>query len=136
VGRQSEDWEIAALNRLADVGISVPASDGTPMSVLEALACGVAMIVSDLPSLHEWVEHQRNALFVPVGDVGALSNAIIRLLDDEALRKSLSEQGVRVARERADRKVWMRHYEAIYHRLIEEGPRRPSQKRRARGLAF
>jgi glycosyltransferase involved in cell wall biosynthesis len=118
VGRQSADREIAALNRLAEVAISVPSSDGTPISVLEALACGVALVVSDLPSLHEWVQDQREALFVPVGDVAALSGAIVRLLQDQSLRKTLSERGPQLIHERAESKVWMHHNEGIYQRLI------------------
>src|SRR6185436_313494 len=44
------------LYRMSTVTVSVPFSDATSMSVLEAMSCGSAPIVSDLPSLREWVQ--------------------------------------------------------------------------------
>ena len=112
-----DEQAIADHYRMADVAVSVPSSDGTPSSVLEALACGVVPVVSDVPSLHEWIEHEQQGLFVPVGDVTAISAAIVRLLKDEGLRKALSANAVRLVRQRADSRVWMLHMEEIYQRL-------------------
>jgi glycosyltransferase involved in cell wall biosynthesis len=123
-GSQPNDSAIADLSRLADVAVSVPASDGAPLSVLEALACGAALVVSDLPSLREWVQDGQQALLVPVGDVVAISSAIVRLLTDEPLRQKLSGNGSRLVRERADSRVWMHHHTEIYRRLIGQWPPR------------
>ena len=117
-GSQPNDAAIADLNRLADVAVSVPESDGTPVSVLEALACGAALVVSDLPSLREWVQDDQQALLVPIGDIPAISAAIVRLLSDAPLRRKLSGNGSRLILERADSRVWMRHHAEIYQRLI------------------
>jgi glycosyltransferase involved in cell wall biosynthesis len=117
VGDLPSETDIADLYRVADVAVSVPSSDGTPSSVLEALACGAVPVVSDLPSLREWVEHEREALLVPVHDVPMLSAAICRLLADADLRRELSIQGARMVRERADSRVCMRRNEEIYEAL-------------------
>jgi glycosyltransferase involved in cell wall biosynthesis len=122
VGPLPGDRAIADLYRLADVAVSVPSSDGTPISVLEALACGLPVVLSDVPSLREWVQHGREGLFAPAGDVQAISANVVRLLTDDALRQTLSENGTRLVRERADREFWMRHSEEIYQRLIEDRP--------------
>jgi glycosyltransferase involved in cell wall biosynthesis len=113
-----DDRAIADLYRLADVAVSVPSSDGTPLSVLEALGCGVALVLSDVPSLHEWVRDQQEGMFVPVGDVQAISAAIVRLLTDEALRRRLQTAGVTLVQQRADRRVWMARAGKVYERLI------------------
>ena len=42
---------------LADVVVSVPSSDGFPVTVLEASACAVPLVVSDLPYCAEWFEN-------------------------------------------------------------------------------
>lgn len=120
VGEQSSDQDIADLNRSADVVVSVPTSDGTPLSVLEAMACGAAPVLSDLPSLREWVQDGQEGLFVPVGDVAALGQAIVRLLQDEALRHQIQVNSQHLIRERADRGVWMARAEALYRQLIRE----------------
>jgi glycosyltransferase involved in cell wall biosynthesis len=118
VGDLANDQAIAALYQLADVAISVPSSDGTPQSVLEAMACGVAPVLSDVPSLHEWVQDEREGLYVPVGDPKAISAAVVRLLRDDALRHQLRANGLELIRQRADSRVWMAHAEAIYERLL------------------
>jgi glycosyltransferase involved in cell wall biosynthesis len=114
-----DEQAIADQCRVADVAVSVPSSDGTPSSVLEAMACGTPAVLSDLPSLHEWVRHEKEGLFIPTGDVAALSAAIVRLLTDEALRSELGASSAQVIRERADAKVWMHRAEKIYQRLVE-----------------
>jgi glycosyltransferase involved in cell wall biosynthesis len=121
VGEQSSDEDIADLNRMVDVVVSVPSSDGTPLSVLEAMACGTAVVLSDLPSLREWVQDGSEGLFVPVGDVTALSQAIVRLLQDTALRQRLQLNGQELVRQRADRQVWMTRAEEMYQKLITHG---------------
>ena len=117
IGDLPNDHAIADLYRRAAVVISVPFSDGTPQSVLEAMACGAAPVVSDLPSLRDWVRHEREGLVVPAGDADALAGAILRLLDDEALRASIQAAAVRMVQQRADSRLWMQRYEQIYQQL-------------------
>ncbi|MBN1139910.1 MAG: glycosyltransferase [Anaerolineae bacterium] len=117
IGEQSDDRAIAALNQVADVALSVPSSDGTPTSVLEAMSCGAVPVVTDLPSLHEWVQEGREALFVPVGDVAAIVAAVVRLLHDEPLRREMQANGLDLTRRRADSRVWMAHAHETYERL-------------------
>jgi glycosyltransferase involved in cell wall biosynthesis len=117
VGDLPNEGAIADLYRAADVVVSVPSSDGTPSSVLEALACGAVPVVSDVPSLHEWVVHERQALFVPVHDVPALGASISRLLGDSGLRGAMADRGAELVREKADSRIWMRRNEEIYEAL-------------------
>lgn len=119
VGHLPDDAAIAALYRLSVVAVSVPASDGIPQSVLEALACGVVPVLSDLPSLREWVRHEQEGLFVAVGDVAGLAAGIVRLLRDETLRDRLRAGALRLSQDRADGRVWMARSAALYRRLSE-----------------
>ena len=67
------------------------ASVTSPMKLFEYMACGRAILCSDLPVLHE-VLNEGNALFYPPEDLNAMSAAFARLLDDAVLRQSLGEQ--------------------------------------------
>jgi L-malate glycosyltransferase len=117
VGDLPDDRAIADLYRLADVAVSVPSSDGMPQSVLEAIACSAVPVLSDVPSLHEWVREGQEGLFVPVGNVDAIGEAIARLLQDAGLRSQLQANGLELIRQRADRRVWMAHAEEIYEQM-------------------
>jgi glycosyltransferase involved in cell wall biosynthesis len=63
--------------------------DGLPVALLEAMASGCAVIVSDLPGLDEAVEPGISGMSVPSGDVAALSEALGTIIGDTALRVSL-----------------------------------------------
>ncbi|MCB2412729.1 glycosyltransferase [Demequina sp. TTPB684] len=56
--------------------------DGLPVALLEAMASGCAVVVSDLPGLAESVEPGVSGLVVPTGDAGALTEALARLIGD------------------------------------------------------
>jgi glycosyltransferase involved in cell wall biosynthesis len=62
----------------------------SPLKVFEAMAVGLPLVASDVPSLRELLTHERDALLVPPGDAHALAQAIGRLARDEALRTRLS----------------------------------------------
>ncbi len=114
IGELATELEIAAYYRAADVAVSIPTSDGTPKSVQEALACGAVPVLSDLPSLHEWVQHEQEVLFVPAGGGEHLSNAITRLLTDNPLRQTLRVNGAKLVRQRFNSGICMRRNEEMY----------------------
>lgn len=59
------------------------------MVALEAMACGRAVVVSDVGGLRETIEHGVSGLRLPRGDAAALAECLGRLLDDAALRMKL-----------------------------------------------
>jgi glycosyltransferase involved in cell wall biosynthesis len=129
IGDLPGDQAIAELYRRAAVVVSVPLSDGTPQSVLEAMACGSVPVVSDLPSLRLWVQHEREALLAPVGDADAVADAIGRLLANRELHGRMRTAGLQMIGERADSSTLMAHYTALYRRLAEATPRSDRGKR-------
>jgi glycosyltransferase involved in cell wall biosynthesis len=114
-------WEaIAAVYRMADIGVSIPFSEGMAVSVWEALACGLPLITSDLPGLREWIIPGENGLLVPVGDDGALAQAILRLLGDIGMQNRFRQRGVELARQNADHESEMAKMEQLYLHLISD----------------
>lgn len=71
--------------------------EGTPRSVLEAMAMGRAIITTDAPGCRETVEDGVNGLRVPVGDVEALVRAMADLAADPARMARLGREGRRIA---------------------------------------
>lgn len=105
---------------LADAVVSVPSSDGFPVTVLEASACGAPLVVSSLPYCGEWFVDGENGLLVPVRDATALAEALVAVCIDGDLRGRLGAAGRRLVEERADYRRCMDALEAVYRELLRE----------------
>jgi glycosyltransferase involved in cell wall biosynthesis len=114
-----EPWEhVADIYRLADVVVSVPTSDSTPVSILEALACGIPVIVSDLPALHEWLIPGENGLMVPLHNPQALAEALNQVLTNKELADRFSKTGPAIVETRANNQLEMEKMEGLYQSLL------------------
>ena len=71
--------------------------EGFPNSVLEALALGMPVISTDCDyGPRDMIEDHVNGLLTPVGDVQALTNAMIELVEKPELAQTLGEKAVAV----------------------------------------
>ena len=101
------------------VVVTLPSlGEGLPTALIEAAACGRAIVATDVPGCREVVEDGVNGLLVPPNEPVALAHALARLLDDAALRKSMGAAGrQRVMAQFADRLIIAKIVE-IYRRLL------------------
>lgn len=76
--------------------------EGTPRSVLEALAVGLPVITTDAPGCRETVIDGKNGFLIPVKDIDGLVNAMECLLIDEERRLEMGEVSLQLAREKYD----------------------------------
>lgn len=65
--------------------------------VMEAMACGVPVIASDVGGFPDMIENEKSGLLFPTGNADALANSIIRLLTDESMRERMSADARRRA---------------------------------------
>ena len=86
----------------ADIYVSTSLSDGTSVSLLEAMACRLAAVVSDLPANREWIDDGVNGYIVPTHDSKALAKKILELAANEPVRKRMAELSYKKVREKAD----------------------------------
>jgi glycosyltransferase involved in cell wall biosynthesis len=70
---------------------------GVANVIVEALACGLPVVVTDRPQVREYVKGGVSGLVVRAGDAADLAENIDRLLADPGLRASLAREGRRVA---------------------------------------
>lgn len=85
-----------------DIFLNTTSVDNTPVSVLEAMACGLCVVSTDVGGLPYVVGHESDGLLVPPGDVQVMADAVQRLLSDPLLAERLS----RNARVRAEAQDW------------------------------
>jgi glycosyltransferase involved in cell wall biosynthesis len=92
--------------------------EGLPKALIEAAACGRAVVTTDVPGCREAIEPDSTGLLVPVRDAAALADAIQSLIEDSDRRKQMGVSGRALAeREFAIEKVVDAHL-VIYHELI------------------
>lgn len=105
--------------------------EGLPKSLLEAAACGRAMVATDVPGCREIVRDGINGLLVPADDAPALADAIEQLCRDAALRRQFAEAARRIVCEEFSSAHVGREIVALYDRL--QPP--PAMRQRARATA-
>jgi glycosyltransferase involved in cell wall biosynthesis len=89
--------------RLADVIVSLPSTDAFPVTALEAMACGVPVVMGDVPSAHEGLGAVDPSAIVPGDDPAAVAEAILaRLSLDPAARADLGARLRKAAIDRGD----------------------------------
>jgi L-malate glycosyltransferase len=104
--------------RAADTYVSCTQSDGTSISLLEAMATGLPVVVTDILSNREWVAEGQNGWLAPADSAGEFADRLARaaqLKPDD--RKLFSERSQRIVEERAD---WDRNFPKLlemYQRL-------------------
>lgn len=120
--------EMPRYYRAADCTVSIPDTDGTPMTVLESMACGTPVIVQDLPEYDPSLfVDEETVLKVPPRDSEALGRAMFRLAFEPAVRDTLRRRGPAVATAHASYHSEMARLERLYRDVLERGrsPRSP-----------
>jgi glycosyltransferase involved in cell wall biosynthesis len=115
--------QVEALLRAANILVLPSFSENLPMSVIEALAHGAAVVCTPVGALPEFIEHERTGLIVKPGDVEGLASALDRLIEDSDLRRRLGEAGKALHRTRLDIEVCAEHLVAIWTESVHAGKR-------------
>ena len=103
----------------AEVYVSTSKSDGTSMSLLEAMACRLPVVVSDVPANCEWIQDGVNGFLVPRKKVNPISEKILILLNDQALAVKMGSKNLDIAHTRADLEKNYPKFESIYQQMVE-----------------
>jgi len=113
----------------SDVYLSCSLSDGTSVSLLEAMACGLPVVVSDLPSNREWVQPGANGWLFPKGNAAAAAEAILAACGDTAHREQMKMANRALVEERADWAGNSRLLLQVYEQLFAEFHSRAEHRR-------
>jgi glycosyltransferase involved in cell wall biosynthesis len=76
--------------------------DGVPNALVEAMACGLPVVSTDVGGVPDLVRHEENGLLAPARDSAAIAGHIGRLLDDNALRHALGASARRTVEQQFD----------------------------------
>jgi glycosyltransferase involved in cell wall biosynthesis len=128
----ARDWGIDAsvsfLGRRSDMPsvyasldiVALPSLDeGMPMTLLEAMAARKSVVATRVGAVPQVVLSEQTGLLIEPGDTAQLQGAILRLLQDPALRAKLEENGHALVRERFSAEAMARNYLSLYENLLE-----------------
>lgn len=99
--------------------VSTSLSDGTSTSLLEAMASGLAPVVTDVPANRPWIEDGKNGFLFTAKNHEMLAQRIICLLKDSDLRNSFGQANRQIIKEKAKFHQEMAKVERIYQGLVE-----------------
>jgi len=112
--------ELPAYLNTVDVCVSTSLSDaGIAASTAEAMACGLAVIVTDVADNRKWVEDGVNGFVVPIKDPKSLAEKIIYLLRNEDIRNQFGKINRKIIEERNNYYKEMEKMEEVYKELIQ-----------------
>lgn len=84
--------EIPAYLAAADIYLNTSISEGLPLSLMEAMAAGKPVIVTEVGGMKEMIENGRTGFFIPPKSSEEVSKRILHLAEDEMLRHTLGEK--------------------------------------------
>ena len=112
--------QMGLLFRQTMIAVSPTEHDGTPNTLLEAMASGCFPIAGDLESIREWIDDGVNGLLVNAADPVELGEAVLRALGDPDLRSSAALRNVSLIEGKARFTDVMREAEDFYNRIIRQ----------------
>ncbi|ABM30066.1 glycosyltransferase family 4 protein [Nitratidesulfovibrio vulgaris] len=106
--------DVPALLRAMTVFVLSSRHEGMPVAVLEAMACGVPVVTTDVGGIGELVRDGETARIVPPGDPQALADALRWMLDHPAERMAMRDRALAMVRARCGHDVMVRGYLDLY----------------------
>jgi L-malate glycosyltransferase len=126
LGGQVTQADLPHVYRSADLYLSASHSDGSSVSLMEALGSGLPVLVSDIPGNREWVTTGEQGWLFPDGDAQSAARGILSALEQAEDLPAMRIRARRLAEERAD---WEKNFQVLvraYHAAVD---------RRGRGRA-
>jgi N-acetyl-alpha-D-glucosaminyl L-malate synthase BshA len=119
-----EQLDIVTLLSVADLFLLPSAQESFGLAALEAMACGVPVVASNVGGLPEVIEHGRTGFLHPKDELQAMADSGVRLLQDSELHARIAREARLHVAERFCTDVVVPRYEACYEELLDAVVRR------------
>lgn len=111
--------DIKELNQISDVGVSSSYREGLPVNVMEAMATGLPVVLTNCRGNRDLAVNHVNGFIVPIDDVKAMFDAIYAIYKDSEMRAQFGEASLQIIQDYSIEKInkLMRH---IYMHVVDE----------------
>jgi len=110
--------KLGEIYRASDIFVFPSRKEGLGNVVLEAMACGLPVLVSQLPVLDKIIKHGENGMVVPIGDADALCKSILLLSGDSALAGKIGGNAHSYVEKKRGFYAWQTQLVKIYHGML------------------
>lgn len=111
--------EVAKFLRASDIYVSTSLSDATSVSLLEAMACSLPVVVTDLEGNREWIKDGIHGFLFPKRNFRVLAEKILYLLKNQDIRRKFGVVNRGIVEEKGNYEREMRNMEELYKDLLE-----------------
>ncbi|OKL37970.1 N-acetyl-alpha-D-glucosaminyl L-malate synthase BshA [Domibacillus mangrovi] len=111
---------LAELYAISDLKLLLSEKESFGLVALEAMACGVPCIGTNVGGIPEVIDDGKNGFVCPVGDIEAISEAAIALLTDQWLYEKVKNEAIETVKTRFHSADIVEQYERVYDRLLKE----------------
>lgn len=112
--------DIARLLRASDLFLLTSISEGIPVTIIEAMASGLAVVSTAVGGVPEVVLPEETGLLAPAGDDAALAEAVVRLTGDLDLCRAMGERGRVRAKDVFSQQGMQAAYQAMYREMLHD----------------
>ncbi|MGD6847859.1 glycosyltransferase family 4 protein [Rossellomorea aquimaris] len=113
--------DVPAILSKTDIFVLPTINDNLPISIIEAMHSGAAILTTNCGGITEIVHHNETGIIVEPGNVSQLTTQLKHLIGNEALRKKLGANAYRYAKNHLTREAMVGKIEGIYQNLIDSG---------------
>ncbi len=112
--------QLTEIFELNDVFVLPSWNEGMPNSMIEAMAAGLAVIVTSVGVITDYLNNNQQAVIVPPKDIEALKNAMIKIINDENFRIKLSKNGHKFAKNHFSANKELSNLKNIINKLLKK----------------
>jgi L-malate glycosyltransferase len=111
--------DVLSVHKAFEVFVMSSVTEGLGTSLLDAMACGKPVVATNVGGIPEVVADQETGFLVPPRDRLAMAAAIVRLLEDRALRQRMGSAGLARVREKFGAERMVAETVRVYERLLQ-----------------
>jgi glycosyltransferase involved in cell wall biosynthesis len=109
--------DIDKFNAGMDIFCLSSINEGTPVSLIEAQAANIPIVSTDVGGVRDVIQDKESGFLVPSGDVDLFAEKLLILIENENIRKKMSQNGWTYVRERYDYRTLVANMEGYYNDL-------------------
>lgn len=117
LGKQENVAEILSIS---DLKLLLSEKESFGLVALEAMACGVPAIGTNIGGIPEVIEHEVNGFIAEVGQVDEIASYALKLLSDPELHRKFSEESLKTVQRKFASELILEQYESLYYKTIRE----------------